>query len=54
MTEVSGATQYTDQEADNLLIAVFQFILIQMEFVSRIVNWVPQAIQTIQDALGLI
>jgi hypothetical protein len=55
MTEASsGLTYYTDQEADNLLSAVFQFVLMQMEFVNRIINLVPDTIQTIEDSLRFI
>jgi hypothetical protein len=55
MTEVSsGLTYYTDQEVDNLLTAAFHFILMQMELVSRIINLVPDTINTIEDALKII
>jgi hypothetical protein len=53
-TEVSGLTYYTNGEVDNLMSAVFQFILMQMEFVSRIISLVPDTIQTIEDALRYI
>jgi hypothetical protein len=53
-TDVSGLTYYIEGEVDNLLIAVFQFILMQMEFVSRIISLVPDTIQTIEDALRFI
>jgi hypothetical protein len=55
MTEVSSwLTYYTDQEVDNLLTAAFHFILMQMELVSRIINLVPDTINTIEDALKVI
>ena len=56
MTQVmSGELTYsTAEEVDTLLSAVFQFFLMQMEFVSRIINLVPETIQTIEDALRVI
>jgi hypothetical protein len=50
----AGLTYYTDQEVDNLLTAVFQIIIMQMEFFSRIINLVPDTIESIEESIRVI
>jgi hypothetical protein len=53
MTDLSGLTYYIDPNVNNLLEAIVQFILMQKVFFDRIINLVPDEIQTIDDALRL-
>ena len=51
MTYKEGLAYYTYPNVDNLLAAFIQLILMKKEFLSRIINLVPDKIQKIEDVL---
>ena len=51
MKDVPGVTYYTDQEVDNLWSALFMLIVMQTEYVIRIINLFQDNVQKLDDAL---